>query len=136
MYPILLVPAFLNVFVIAVWWKGLSRLGFAGEVIGREPNMLPLDVVSVFLASMVGYLALHAWSGYELAFFGPLPQDSFGTSTLATICCLASMAVTAVNSGDRFTVPTVAGLRESGIRTLLTLRIIGRAEEIQKRSKK
>lgn len=136
MYPILLVPAFVSVFVIVVWWRSLLAIGFAGEVAGRAPNMLPLDAVSVFLSSMVGYLALHAWSGYELTFFGSLPQSSLGTSVLATVCCLVSMLITLSNCGDRFTVPTVAGLRESAVRTLLTLRIIDRAEDILKGRKK
>lgn len=130
MYPILLVPALMIVFVIVVWWRCQASLGFASEVIGRAPNMLPLDGVAVFLSAMVGYLTVHAWSGYALTFFGPLPATNAGTTVLATTCCFGAMLIVGLNRGDRFTVPTVAGLRESAIRTLLTLRILDRAEDI------
>lgn len=132
MYALLLVPSLLNVYVIVIWWRAVSRLGFTDELIRRAPNMLPLDVVAIFLAAMVGYLAVHAWTGFSLTFFVPLPQSDLGTTVLAMVCCLISLGNAWMNAGDRFSVPTVAGLRESAIRTLVTLRIVDRAEDILK----
>lgn len=132
MYALLLVPSLLNVYVILTWWRAVSRLGFTDEIIRRAPNMLPLDVVAIFLAVMVGYLAIHAWTGFSLTFFGPLPQSDLGTTVLAMFCCFISLGNAWMNASDRFSVPTVAGLRESAVRTLVTLRIIDRAEDILK----
>lgn len=134
-YGLLLVPSLINVFVIVTFWRSLAKLGFTDEVIKRAPNMLPLDGVAVLLCAMVGYLALHSWTGLSLEFADTAPNSVIGTTLIATICCLTAMGITRYNSGDRFTTPTVVGIKESVVRTLLTLRVIDRAEEILRRRK-
>lgn len=129
-YGILLVPSMLSIYVISAYWTSLRRLGFAGEVIGRAPSMLIFDLVAIYAALMVAYWAAHAWTGYALTLFPTAPQTEGGTFFVALVCFFALATILRLNAGDRFTVPSVAGIKEAAVRSLLTLRIIDRAEEI------
>lgn len=125
-----LVPVTMLCFAVVTYWRALASLGLASEVIARAPRMLPLDAVALLFAAMVVYWALQGWSGFMLPFLQSGPLGTGGTSFMALLCCLSSMAVAFVNAGDRFTTPTVAGLREAAVRTVVTLRILDRAEDL------
>lgn len=129
-YGIILVPSALSVYVIAMYWRSLARIGFAGEVVGRAPNMLIFDLMAIYAALMIGYWSLHAWTGHALTVFPSAPQTDTGTLLAALACFFALVMILRLNAGDRFTTPTVAGIREAAIRSLLTLRIIDRAEDL------
>jgi hypothetical protein len=129
-YGIILVPSMLSIYVITAYWRSLSRIGFAGEVVGRAPNMLIFDLVAIYAALMVGYWMLHAWSGYALTLFPYAPQTETGTLLVAFVCFSTLVMILRLNAGDRFTVPTVAGIKEAVVRSLLTLRIIDHAEDV------
>lgn len=125
-----LVPVTMIVFAIVQYWRSLANLGFAGEVIGKAPNMLPLDSVAVLLGLMVGYWGLHSSTGLMLPGLQSQPLSEVGCQLMAMLCCFGSMAVCYFNSGDRFTTPTVAGMREAAITTVVTLRILDSAEAV------
>lgn len=129
-YGVILAPSALSIYVIAMYWRSLLRIGFVGEVVGRAPNMLILDLMSVYAALMVGYWGVHAWTGHALTVFPSAPQTDAGTLLAALACFFVLVLILRFNASDRFTIPTVAGIREAAIRSLLTLRIIDRAEDV------
>jgi hypothetical protein len=125
-----LVPVLLQSFLIVRFWRSLANLGFASEVISRAPSMLPLDAVSGLLAAMVAYWGLHTWTGFMLPILQREPFGDGASMFMAMLCCFSSMAVTYFNASDRFTTPTLAGMRESAVRTVVTLRILDTAEDV------
>ncbi|RMH94404.1 hypothetical protein EBB59_01530 [Lysobacter pythonis] len=129
-YGIILMPSALSICVIAMYWRSLARIGFVGEVVGRAPNMLIFDLMAIYAALMVGYWSLHAWTGHALTVFPSAPQTDAGTLLAALACFFALVMILRLNAGDRFTTPTVAGIREAAVRSLLTLRIIDHAEDV------
>ena len=92
--------------------------------------MLPLDSLAVLFGLMVVYWSVHSWTGFMLPFLQPQPFGQIGCQTMAMLCCFSSMAVCSFNSSDRFTTPTVAGMREAAVRTVVTLRILDSAEAV------
>lgn len=129
-YGVILVPSVLSIYVISAYWVSLRKLGFAGEVVGRAPSMLIFDLVAIYTALLVPYWALHAWTGYALTLFPTAPQTEGGTLFVALVCFFALVVILRLNAGDRFTVPSVAGIKEAAVRSLLTLRIIDHAEDL------
>lgn len=125
-----LVPVRLQCFLIVRFWQALAKLGFASEVISRAPCMLPLDAVAGMLAAMVGYWGLHSWGGFMLPMLQREPFSDGASMFMALFCSLSSMAVTFFNASDRFATPTVAGMREAAVRTVVTLRILDTAEDV------
>lgn len=125
-----LVPVVMIGFLIYQYWRSLTNLGFASEVIRGLPNMLPLDAVAVLLGLMVAYWGLHSGTGFMLTFLQSQPLSEVACQAMAMLCCFGSMAICFVNSGDRFTTPTVAGVREAAVRTVVTLRILDSAEAV------
>lgn len=130
-YILTLVPVAMLALAIIRFWGCLRRLGLAHEVFRRAPNMFALDAVTLFLAAMVGYWAMHSWVGFMLPVFQKEPMAEWETIFMAMLCCFSSLAVGYFNSGDRFNNHTVAGMRESALRTLAALRILDAAELVQ-----
>lgn len=129
-YGILLLPSMLSIYLISMYWISQRRLGFAGEVVRRAPSMLIFDLMAIYTALLVLYWALHAWTEYALTLFPSPPQTENGTFFVALVCFFALTVIFRFNAADRFTVPTVAGIKEAAVRSLLTLRIIDHAEDI------
>lgn len=129
-YGVVLAPSMLSIYVIASYWRSLSSIGFAGEVIKRAPNMFMFDLMAIYAAVMVGYWALHAWTGFTLPLFASESMTETGNVLIALVCFFALVLILRFNASDRFTEPTAAGIKEAAVRSLLTLRIIERAEEI------
>lgn len=129
-YGLILVPAILSVYVIVAYWNALLRMGFSGEVIKHSPSMFLLDVMAIYFAAMVGYWTLHAWTGFTLPLFSTESMTESGNVVVAFTCFFVMFMIMRFNASDRFTEPTAAGIKESAVRSLLTLRIIDRAEEI------
>lgn len=127
---LVVVPSLLTVYVLGQYWRALQRMGFADEVIGRAPFMFIMDVMTVYAALMVVYLNVHAWTGYSMTLFPSGPVTAGATAFVALTCFGAMSLIMRFNSSDRFSVPTVGGIRESAVRTLLVLRILDHAEQI------
>lgn len=123
-----LIPATLMSLAIVRFWYWLRRLGYAGEVVGRAPNMLALDGVSLLMAALSGYWSLHGWFGVTLPILQDGPMADWQVSFLAIVTSVACCVVAYFNAGERFIHPSLAGMREAALRTLAALRIIGAVE--------
>ncbi len=98
------------------------------EVVGHAPNMLALDAVSLLMGALTAYWSLHSWFGITLPILQRGPMAEWQVTFMAVVSCIASCAIAYVNAGDRFTHPTVAGMREAALRTLVAHRIIDAIE--------
>lgn len=123
-----LIPAALMSLAIVRFWYWLRRLGYAGEVVGRAPNMLALDGVSLLMAALSGYWSLHGWFGVTLPILQDGPMADWQVTFMAIVTSVACCVVAYVNAGERFTHPSLAGMREAALRTLAALRIIDALE--------
>lgn len=127
------VIAVLSIYVIVRHWHTHWRLGFAGEVIGLAPFMFLWDVMAIFFAINIVLSGVHEFSGHAFLSYPSAPTSTRETVFVSMVCFGALFLTLKFNSGDRFFDPTVAGIREGAIRTLLTLRIIDRIENIAKK---
>lgn len=127
-YVLALIPVVMMSLAITRFWRCLRRLGYAGEIVGRAPNMLPLDGVSLLMAALTGYWSLHSWFGVTLPILQNGPMAEWQVTFMALVCSIACCAVAYFNAGERFVHPSVAGMREAALRTLAAHRIIDAAE--------
>lgn len=118
------------IYVVLAHWIAHRRLGFSGEVIGRAPFMFIWDVMAIFCGLSVMLFAMHEFTGHTLLRYASAPSNSLETGFVSAVCFGALFLIMRFNAADRFFKPDVAGIREGAIRTLLTLRIIDRTEEI------
>jgi hypothetical protein len=123
-----LIPAALMSLAIVRFWYWLHRLGYTGEVVGRAPNMLALDGVSLLMAALSGYWSLHGWFGLTLPLLQDGPMADWQVAFLAIVTSVGCCVVAYFNAGERFTHPSLAGMREAALRTLAALRIIDAVE--------
>lgn len=123
-----LLPAVLMSLAIVRFWSWLRRLGYAGEVVTRAPNMLALDGVSLLLAALSAYWTLHSWFGVTLPILENGLMADWQVTFMAMVSSIACCAVAYFNAGDRFVHPSIAGMREAALRTLAALRIIDAVE--------
>lgn len=130
---VLPIIAMFSIYVIVGHWHTHWRLGFAGEVIGRAPFMFLWDVMAIFFSINIVLSGVHEFSGHAFLSYPSAPTSTMETGFVSLICFGALFLTLKFNSGDRFFDPTVAGLREGAVRTLLTLRIIDRIESIAKK---
>lgn len=127
-YILTLVPVVMLSIAIVRYWRSLQRLGHVKEVVGHAPNMLALDAVSLLMAALTAYWSLHSWFSITLPILQRGPMAEWQVTFMAVVSCIASCAIAYVNAGERFTHPTVAGMREAALRTLAAHRIIDAIE--------
>lgn len=127
-YVLALIPVAMMSLAITRFWRCLRRLGYAGEVIGRAPNMLALDGVSLLMAALAGYWSLHSWFGVTIPILKNGPMAEWQVTLMATACSVACCVVAYFNAGERFVHPSLAGMREAALRTLAAQRIIDAVE--------
>lgn len=130
-YILTLIPVVMLSIAILRYWRSLQRLGHVKEVVGHAPNMLALDAVSLLMAALTAYWSLHSWFGITLSILQRGPMAEWQVTFMAMVSCIASCAIAYVNAGERFTHPTVAGMREAALRTLAAHRIIDAIELAQ-----
>jgi hypothetical protein len=130
-YILTLIPVVMLSIAIVRYWRSLQRLGHVKEVISHAPNMLALDGVSLLLAALTAYWSLHSWFGITLPILQRGPMAEWQVTFMAVVSCIASCAIAYVNAGERFTHPTVAGMREAALRTLAAHRVIDAIELAQ-----
>ena len=130
-YVLALIAAVMMSLAITRFWFCLRRLGYAGEVVGRAPNMLALDGVSLLMAALTGYWSLHSWFGVTLPILQNGPMPEWQVTFMATVCSVACCAVAYFNAGERFVQPSLAGMREAALRTLMALRVIDAVELVR-----
>lgn len=130
LHAIFPIVSIISIYVILCHWHMHWRIGLAGEVIGRAPMMFIWDAMAMFCAVNGILLAAHEASGHTLLSYQSAPKSSTETAFVSAACFLALFLIMKFNASDRFFEPTVAGIREGAVRTLLTLRVIDRIEDI------
>jgi hypothetical protein len=130
-YILTLIPVAMLSIAIVRYWRSLKRLGHVKEVISHAPNMLALDGVSLLLAALTVYWSLHSWFGFTLPMLQRRPMEEWQVTFMALVSSIAACAIAYVNAGERFTHPTVAGMRGAALRTLAAHRIIDAIELAQ-----
>jgi len=131
---VLPIASLLSIHVILAHWRVHWQLKFFGEVLGRAPMMFIWDAMAIFCAVSVVALSAHGISGHTFLGYPSAPSSTFQTDFASLACFFSLFLIMKLNAGDRFFVPTVAGIREGVIRTLVTLRLIDRAENLSRRT--
>lgn len=132
-YVLLAVPAAMLLFLIFAYWQALYRMGYMDEVIAKVPNRLPTDAAVTLLTLFLFNYGFYASSGHSLLM--EIDTSPAQTRLAAFATLLAALLVTRFNAWDRFTKPTLVGMREAAVASLIALRIIERGEDIARKDR-
>ena len=111
----------------------MYRMGYLDEVIAKVPNLLPMDAVTALLILFVFNYGLHDVSGHSL--FMQIDTSPAQTRVAAFLTLMAALSVARFSAWNRFTVPTLTGMREAAVFSLIALRIIERGEDIARKDR-
>ena len=132
-YVLLAIPAAVLLFLMLAYWQAMYRMGYLDEVIAKVPNLLPMDAVTALLILFVFNYGLHDVSGHSL--FMQIDTSPAQTRVAAFMTLMAALLLARFNAWDRFTTPTLVGMREAAVASLIALRIIERGEDIARKDR-
>lgn len=132
-YVLLAVPAAILLFLMFAYWQALYRMGYLDQVIEKVPTQLPTDAATALLILFVFNFGVHASSGHSLLM--EIDTSPAQTRVAAFLTLMGALLLARFNAWDRFTTPTLVGMREAAVASLIALSIIERGEDIARKDR-
>ncbi len=108
------------------FWLAVHRFGRLDAAIRSDAHMLALDFVTVVMAVMPVYWAVHSWFGFTVPGFNTTAE--WQTCILAVFSTVGGVGLMLFNGVQRFEDGARAGMPEAALRWLATRQIITVAE--------